>query len=248
MTSGVMIMKTAMRRRQAQVGYSKVLSSYEQQEFMGYLLGKRPSAVTGEMFITNSTAGRRLLMMCEVLLYTGLRQAELMKLRLKDTPMIIGMPVIEVFCGKGNKDRTIPVADELVNKITGYIKEVRPDTMPRWMQRSDINRPVFFNREGHAYYRLRRIKRTDGGSTTRVKVSTAFYHTLRRIGRHAGIVKPVHPHLFRHTFAVNALSRGVDIYRVQTLMGHSDITMTARYLHLVGGQMEQVASQLYRRF
>jgi site-specific recombinase XerD len=39
-----------------------------------------------------------------------------------------------------------------------------------------------------------------------------------------------HPHQFRHTFAVNMLNAGTDIYKLKQLLGHTDIRMTASYL------------------
>jgi site-specific recombinase XerD len=50
--------------------------------------------------------------------------------------------------------------------------------------------------------------------------------------------------MLRHTFAVNALLNGVDIYLLQGLMGHSDITITARYLHLVNAQLSGLGEKL----
>ncbi len=55
---------------------------------------------------------------------------------------------------------------------------------------------------------------------------------LRRLGKRAG-VEHCHPHTFRRTFALWALRAGMNIYHLQRLMGHADITMLRQYLDMV---------------
>jgi site-specific recombinase XerD len=187
--------------------------------------------------------------MCELLFSTGLRETELAQLRVQDTPAVLRANVIEVYRGKNDKDRTIQVAAELTRKIETYIKRVRPKTMPRHVIRGDITKPIFYSQHGRPY--TKRVKvpdRKTGQSQVRVRTSTALYRTIRKIGEHADIAKRVYPHMLRHTFAVNALVRGVDIYLLQQLMGHSDITMTVRYLHLVNAQLDGLGNKLYVHF
>lgn len=54
---------------------------------------------------------------------------------------------------------------------------------------------------------------------------------LRRLGKRAGVAN-VHPHRFRHTFAVTALRNGMNIYVLQEILGHSTLDMVKRYLAL----------------
>lgn len=55
---------------------------------------------------------------------------------------------------------------------------------------------------------------------------------LRRLGRAAGIARPVTPHVLRHTFAVHCLQRGLSLASLQRLLGHNHLATTARYLNI----------------
>ena len=60
---------------------------------------------------------------------------------------------------------------------------------------------------------------------------------LKRLAAQADVDKRVHPHGFRHAFAVELLQAGVDVTTISKLLGHSSIAVTARYLdHLTNGQ------------
>jgi integrase/recombinase XerD len=223
-----------------------VLLDSEQQTFRDYLRGRKPSAATGRFIDTSSLRTKRIRLICELFLSTGLRETELARLRIQDTPMVLGTNVIEVYRGKNDKDRTIKVAPQLAEALEKYITQIRPRTMLRHVKRSDRSRPVFYNRDGRPYTKTVKVwNKKTGRTQVRVRTSAALYRKIRRIGEHAGIAKRVYPHMLRHTFAMNALMNGVDIYMLQQLMGHSDIAMTARYLHLADSQREGLGEKLY---
>ncbi|OGG47814.1 MAG: hypothetical protein A3F84_12795 [Candidatus Handelsmanbacteria bacterium RIFCSPLOWO2_12_FULL_64_10] len=67
----------------------------------------------------------------------------------------------------------------------------------------------------------------DGGPYTREAMRLA----LEKAGKRAGLSIHVHPHLLRHTFGTTLAASGVDLDTIRRLMGHTDITMTMRYLH-----------------
>lgn len=139
------------------------------------------------------------------LLYaTGMRVSELVNLKYTDynaqTETVA--PV-----GKGGKKRIIPVGSMAIDKLGGYINEVRP----LWARATDA---MFVTLRGKAMTRQ------------------GFWKLLCAYGRSAGIKKPFSPHWIRHSFASHLIERGADLRAVQTMLGHADISTTQIYTHL----------------
>ena len=58
------------------------------------------------------------------------------------------------------------------------------------------------------------------------------YDIIRDWGKRANILKPIHPHVLRHSFATHLLSGGSDIRVLQELLGHKTLSATQKYTHL----------------
>lgn len=58
------------------------------------------------------------------------------------------------------------------------------------------------------------------------------YEIVRRAGERAQLLKPLHPHALRHSFATHLLSSGTDLRILQEMLGHESLTATQKYLHL----------------
>lgn len=201
-----------MRRRQTEISYSLLLLPDEKRQYLAYLRSKAANL-----------QGRKRLLIIDLLINTGLRASELCNLRIKDTPLIIGAPIIEVYMGKGNKDRSVPISKRLTEALEDYIQRDRQRTMPRHRRRGDPQGWVFYNQ-------CMRKLQYDG-----------LYKMVRRSAERAGIKKLIRPHKLRHTYATNALRSGMDIYDLSRRLGHSDIRVTARYCHILDDRAFELA-------
>lgn len=145
------------------------------------------------------------------LLDTGLRASELCSLRILDVDLRNHEKSIAIHEGKGNKDRHIPISPRTATAIWKYLT-TRPDAR--------VDEPLFATSTG------RKMDRNNLGNM------------LESTADRAGI-PDVHPHRFRHTFAINFLRNGGDIYTLQAILGHESLEMCLRYLKIAQTDLEK---------
>ncbi|WP_180357678.1 tyrosine-type recombinase/integrase [Streptomyces sp. NP160] len=143
--------------------------------------------------------------------YTGVRRGELVDAGLGD--LDLGRRELTVV-GKGRKRRVVPLPRAYVAVMEWYLADVRP--------RLPASEMLFANPRAELRGRFRGA--TDGQTLKRM---TARY------GVEADVDGPHLPHRWRHTYATHLLRQGVDVAVVQQLLGHSSITTTSVYLHLI---------------
>jgi integrase/recombinase XerD len=152
--------------------------------------------------------------MLEVLYATGMRVSELVRVRCSDFESSLGV----VRCmGKGNKERLIPVGKSALRAVEAYWQGGR-STMCKNGQEPFL----FLNRRGKPLTRV------------------GFWKILAGYGRQAGFSVPLAPHLVRHSFATHLLERGADLRSIQLMLGHSDISTTQIYTHVLKQRLKQV--------
>lgn len=155
--------------------------------------------------------------MLEVLYSTGLRVSELVGLRLMDLDRAVGC----VRCiGKGDKERIVPIGKKALALVDRYLRDARPELFPKGQQANVA--ALFINRRGRALSRV------------------GVWKILSGYGRQAGLRVPLTPHMLRHSFATHLLERGADLRSVQLMLGHSDISTTQIYTHVVEERLKQI--------
>lgn len=137
---------------------------------------------------------------------TGIRVTELCDLKVKDVDLKDGRLVVT---GKGNKTRHVYLGKIGLKFLWSYLTERYPNG--DWKG----NDPVFTDQTN--LYPLTR----DG-----------VRNLVRRLGNAAGI-PDVHPHRFRHTFAIEFLRNGGNIFTLQAILGHTSLDMVKNYLQIV---------------
>jgi integrase/recombinase XerD len=152
--------------------------------------------------------------MIELMYSCGLRVSELCGLRVSDIESQAGC----LRCiGKGDKERLVPVGKQALSAVQRYLLTARPKFI-----RPGSQTYLFLNQKGAKVNRIN------------------FWKILGQYGRKAGLRKALTPHMLRHSFATHLLDRGADLRSVQMMLGHSDISTTQIYTHVVEERLKQV--------
>jgi len=200
--------------------YVRTLHRHEFREFLPYPKSPRklPNILSQEevarLINASSSLFQRTLLM--VLYGTGMRRSELARLKIAhiDSQRMI----IHVVDGKGHKDRDLPLSLTLLENLRVYWRRLKPRTylFPSRLHR-DHEQPI-------------------SDKTVWVACTEA--------AKKCGLRKAVSPHLVRHAWATHLLEAGTDLRTIQLLLGHEDLEVTARYLHLSAQHLQKVANPI----
>jgi len=167
----------------------------------------------------------RLYCLLEVLYATGLRVSELVALPHSAARHEARMIVVR---GKGNKERLVPLNDAARQAMTDYLAAMdilRPET-----RKTAVTSKWLFPSFG------------ESGHLTRQH----FARDLKELAVSAGLAaRLVSPHVLRHAFASHLLHNGADLRIVQTLLGHTDISTTQIYTHVVEERLKSLVRDLH---
>lgn len=137
----------------------------------------------------------------------GLRCMEVRSLELSH--LDFDRKLIHIVQSKGNKDRYVPLSDHLIRGIRTYIS---------------IQKPQKYLFEGNG--------NPEGKGFDSRYSQRGVQWVIKSVSKTAGILKEVHTHMLRHSYATHLLEDGVNIITVQKLLGHSNIESTMVYLHV----------------
>lgn len=197
----------------------KVLSM---QDVDRLLTQAQTTAAIPDLSASQRLRALRLACLLEVLYATGLRVSELVTLPLSAARRDARMIVVR---GKGDKERFVPLNDAARRAMATYLAAAGETSTAaskptKWLFPS-------FGESGHL-------------------TRQHFARELKELAAAAGIPpRLVSPHVLRHAFASHLLHNGADLRIVQTLLGHTDISTTQIYTHIVEERLKSLVRDLH---
>ena len=160
--------------------------------------------------------------MIETLYSCGLRISELTNLELLNLNLRQG--VIRVI-GKGQKERLVPMGDQLIALLELYISSSRKNLLNK--RHSDF---LFLSTRGQRMTRQ------------------SFWHRIKHYCLASGFEPDkISPHVLRHAFATHLLNNGADLRVVQLLLGHSDLNTTQIYTEVARQRLKRLHTEHHPR-
>lgn len=162
---------------------------------------------------------RNCLMIC--LMYAGgMRVSELVSLRISQ--IFLTERHIKVL-GKGDKERIIPIPEEMIGVLENYIAQIHTillgNSATAQAAKTTIKKSDFLFPVPHAG-KINHITRQ------------AFWRILKAIAQKSGLIHTISPHVLRHSLATHMLKRGANLRILQMLLGHEKISTVQIYTHL----------------
>jgi integrase/recombinase XerD len=159
--------------------------------------------------------------MLEILYATGIRESELIDLKLGNLNAAAEFLSVT---GKGGRERIVPIGQYAIAAVNEYLKNGRNKLL------KDISeRTMFLNPYGKPMSRM------------------GVWKIIRKYALMAGINRDVSPHVFRHSCATHMLEGGAGIIAVQEMLGHVDVSTTQIYTHLTGKDLKNIHRKAHPR-
>lgn len=197
----------------------KVVSPKMSKKLPAFVEEGQMTQLLDELDFADGYAGVRDKLMIELFYSTGIRQAELIHLKIKDIDL--SSNVIKVL-GKRNKERLIPLTIELRQKIDVYLK-LRAE-----LPIKDSSYLLLTNKGKKLY-------------------PTLVYRQVNHYLSQVTSLDKKSPHVLRHTFATHMLNNGADLNAIKELLGHANLSATQVYTHNTIDKLKKVYNQAHPR-
>ncbi len=152
--------------------------------------------------------------------FTGIRRIEL--INLKENNVLIEEGILKVH-GKRNKERLIPILDELLEIIKNYLKKKNEIIIKNYSS------TFFVNKKG------------------KMLTESFVYKTVNHYFSIVSSKTKKSPHMLRHSFATHLLDKGADLNSIKDLLGHSSLAATQLYTHTSMSKIKEIYFKTHPR-
>jgi len=165
--------------------------------------------------LINSIYSDKSRLMVSLLYACGFRISELINLKIEDLDFSEKTGMVKQ--AKGKKDRVFNIPDFLISDLNKQIEFQKK-----------LNHSLLFSNE----------------ETGEKLTASNIEKIVRKAVKRAGLQKDIHCHTLRHSFATHLLENGVDIRKIQELLGHSDLSTTQIYTHVSKEELKKIKSPI----
>lgn len=165
-----------------------------------------------KVYNPKSMIGLRNLCIIHLMVDEGLRVGEVVRLRIKD--VYFDKNLLFICSSKGNKERLVTLTPKVKNYLYKYLILYRSITEEQLCDLNSYNDDIL-------------LLQKDKSPINHNVVKQVFWRLKKKSS-----IERLKPHLLRHTFATSYILGGGDISSLRLLLGHSDIKITERYLHM----------------
>lgn len=197
---------------------SKVVTPKMPKRLPVFFTEKEIAKIYDSMYFGDNFEGQRDQLLLRILYETGIRRAEMVGM--KENSIDFSAKTLKVL-GKRDKERIIPLENELLHNIKCYFS---------LKKQNNIDSEFIFVRENGVPF-----------------TANDVYHTVKKYMTLFSNADKISPHVFRHSFATHMLNDGADIGAIKELLGHTDMAATEIYTHVTRQHMKEVYSHTHPR-
>lgn len=197
----------------------KIVSPKKKKRLPSFVEEKAMMELFDDVAFDSGFVGLRDQLILHLFYATGIRLSELIDLKIKDVDFV--KKEIKVL-GKRQKERFVPVSDDLLVLFNNYLKE----------------------REFYDEQKEECVFLTEKGKTIYPKL---VYNVVNKSLGEVTTLKKKSPHVLRHTFATHMLNNGADLNVIKEILGHSSLAATQVYTHNSFEKIKSIYNQAHPR-
>ncbi len=197
---------------------AKVVTPKEPKHLPVFFTEKETSKIYDSEYFNDDFEGKRDQLLLQLLYETGIRRAEVVGM--KESSIDFSAKTLKVL-GKRDKERIIPLENELLHNIKCYFSLKKENNFE--------NESFFVRKNGKPF------KAFD------------VYQVVKKYMTLFSNADKISPHVFRHSFATHMLNDGADISAIKELLGHTDLAATEIYTHVTRQHMKEVYTHTHPR-